>query len=56
MVLLVGLGSDQVTKSSNKINKIESYHLDEHRAIVGQLLRNHLLSLNRNEASYVAIF
>jgi hypothetical protein len=55
MVPLVGLGSDQVTKSSNKINKIESYHLDEHRGIDGNLLRDCLLSLNRNEAYYIAI-
>jgi hypothetical protein len=31
MVPLVGLGSDQVSKSTNKANMIKSYHLDEHR-------------------------
>jgi superfamily II DNA helicase RecQ len=56
MVPLIGLGSDQVTKSSNEINNIESYHLDEHCGIDGHLLRDLLLSLNRNEASYVLIF
>jgi superfamily II DNA helicase RecQ len=37
MVPLVGLGSDQVSKSSNENNYIEAYHLDEHMGIDAQV-------------------
>ena len=38
MVPLVGLGSDQVNKSSNYENGIELFHLDEMCGIYGQVL------------------
>ncbi len=56
MVPLVGLGSDQVNKCSNDGNFIEGYHLDEHRGFDAQRLRARLLSLNKTEAEYTAIF
>ncbi len=56
MVSLIGLGSDQVSKSTNEANMIESYHLDEHGGIDGQVLRDGLLSLNRREADHVSIY
>jgi hypothetical protein len=53
MVPLVGLGNNQVSKSTNEANCIEAYHLDEHMVVNAQALRDHLLSLNRREAEYV---
>ncbi len=38
LVSLVRLGSDQAAKSSNKIYKIKSYHLDKHQGIGGNFL------------------
>jgi hypothetical protein len=55
MVHLVGLRSDQVNKSSNDDKLIEAYHLDKHRGINGKALRDHLLSLNKQEANHVSI-
>jgi superfamily II DNA helicase RecQ len=56
MVPLVGLGSDQVSKSRNEANYIEAYHLDKHMGVDAQVLRNRLLSLNPREAKFVSIF
>ncbi len=56
MVLLIGLGSDQVNKSSNNDNLIEAYHLYKHRSIDGKALRDCLLWLNKQEAYHVSIF
>jgi len=56
MVPLVGLGSDQVSKSTNEANFIEAYHLDEHMGTDAQVLKNRLLSLNTREAEFVSIF
>jgi hypothetical protein len=39
IVTLVGLGSNQVSKSTNKANFIETYHLDDHRGVNAQVLR-----------------
>ncbi len=55
-VLLIGLGSDQVSKSTNEANMIESYHLDKHRGIDSQVLRDCLLSLNWREADHILIY
>jgi superfamily II DNA helicase RecQ len=56
MIPLVGLGSDQVKKSSNASNLIEAYHLDEMRGVHGDLLCCRLRSLNQVEADNVSIF
>jgi superfamily II DNA helicase RecQ len=56
VVPLVGLGSDEVNKSSNDDNLIETDHLDKHRGIDGKVLRDCLLSLNEQEANHVSIF
>ncbi len=56
MVPLVGLGSNQVSKSTNEANCIKAYHLDKHRGVDAQVLRDRLLSLNWREAEFVSIF
>jgi hypothetical protein len=40
LVPLVGLGSDQVSKSSNDASYIEVYHIDEHRGPDATLLKS----------------
>ena len=42
LVPLIGLGSDQVSKAENEENRIEAYHIDEHRYDDLTLLRNRL--------------
>jgi superfamily II DNA helicase RecQ len=56
MVPLVGLGSNQVSKSMNEANCIKAYHLDKHRGVDAQVLRDCLLSLNQREVEFVSIF
>jgi superfamily II DNA helicase RecQ len=56
MVPLVGLGSDQVSKSTKESNFIEAYHLDEHMGTDAQVLTKRLLALNEREAKCVSIF
>ncbi len=56
MVPLVGLGSDQVNKSSNPENLIESYHLDKICGIYGRVLQNRLDSIHCVEANSITIF
>jgi superfamily II DNA helicase RecQ len=56
MVPLVGLGSDQVSKSFNEDHFVESYHLDEMRGPCGRALRQRLESLHSAEAECVSIF
>ncbi len=56
MVPLVGLGSDQVSKSLNEDHFVESYHLDEMRGPCGRALQQRLESLHNAEADCVSIF
>lgn len=56
IVLLVGLGSDQVSKSTNEPNFIKAYHLDEHTGIDAQVLKDRLLSIHLQEVETVSIF
>jgi hypothetical protein len=56
MILLVGLGSNQVLKSHNNDNYIESYHLDEHRGLDGRVLRDRLLLITDEEGTHESIF
>jgi superfamily II DNA helicase RecQ len=57
MVPLVGLGSDQVSKSTKESNFIEAYHLDEqHMGTDAQVLSKRLLALNEREAKCVSNF
>ncbi len=53
MAPLVGLESNQVSKSMNKASCIEAYHLDKHRGVDTQVLRDCLLSLNWRETEFV---
>jgi hypothetical protein len=45
LVPLIGLGSDQVTKSINLSHRVESYHVDENKEASFTLLRKRLLSI-----------
>jgi hypothetical protein len=56
LVPLVGLGSDQVSKSTNVGSLIEAYHVDEHRGPDATLLKKRLLSITDVEAEHVSIF
>ncbi len=56
MVLLVGLGSDQVNNSRNSKNWIEAYYLNKNRGRDGDTLRSRLRSLHPCEAECVSIF
>ncbi len=52
---LVGLDSNQVSKSHNEDNYVESYHFDEHRGLDGHVLRDRLLSITDEEGTHVLI-
>ncbi len=56
LVPLVGLGSDQVSKSTNDGSFIEAYHIDEHRGPDATLIKKRLLSITAAEAKHVSIF
>ena len=45
MVPLLGLGSDQVKKSTQLEKGIKAYHVDEHRGKDGRVLRSWLLNM-----------
>ena len=56
LVPLVGLGSDQVSKSTNDASFIEAYHVNEHRGPDATLIKKRLLSITTAEAKHVSIF
>jgi superfamily II DNA helicase RecQ len=56
LVSLVGLGSDQVSKSTHDGSFIEAYHVNEHRGPDATLLKKRLLSITAMEAKHVSIF
>jgi hypothetical protein len=56
LVPLIGLGSNQVTKSCNAANYIKAYHVDEHRGKDADKLHYRLDSMTNQEADYVTIF
>ena len=56
LVPLVGLGSNQVSKSTNDSSFIEAYHVNEHRGPDATLLKKSLLSITDAEANNVSIF
>ncbi len=56
LVPLVGLGSDQVSKSTHDGSFIEAYHVDEHRGPDATLIKKRLLSITAAEAKHVLIF
>ncbi len=56
LVPLVGLGSDQVSKSANDASFIEAYHVDEHRGLDATLMNKRLLSITAAKAEHVSIF
>ena len=53
MVLLVGLDSDQVPKSTNEANFIEAHHLNKHMGTDAPMLSKRLLALNKQEGKSV---
>jgi hypothetical protein len=55
MVPLIGLGSDQVSKSNSPGHRIESYHLDEHKFEDLKKLRQRLIGMSPNEVENTTI-
>jgi len=55
LVPLLGLGSDQVTKSHGVGGNIESYHVDEHQGEDAALLHKRLSSYDKKESEHVSI-
>jgi len=56
LVPLIGLGSDQVTKSCNAANYVDAYHVDEHRGKDAAKLRHCQDIMTEREADFVTIF
>jgi superfamily II DNA helicase RecQ len=56
LVPLVGLGSNQVSKSCNAANYVKAYHINEHHRKDAKKLRYHLDAMTAREADYVTIF
>ena len=56
LVPLIGLGSDQVTKSRNPNHYVEAYHLDEQSSESSRELSKRLNSLHQTEANNCTIF
>jgi superfamily II DNA helicase RecQ len=56
LVPLVGLGSNQVSKSCNAANYVEAYHVAKHRGKDAEKLRYCLDAMTVREADYVTIF
>jgi hypothetical protein len=56
LVPLVGLGSNQVSKSCNAAHYVKAYHVDEHCGKDGKKLRYCLDAMTAREAEYVTIF
>ncbi len=56
LVPLVGLGSNQVSKSCNAANYVQAYYVDKHRGKDGEKLRYRLDAMTAREAGYVTIF
>jgi len=55
LVPLIGLGSDQVTKSRNANHYVEAYHLDEQNTESSRELSKRLNSLHQSEANHCTI-
>ncbi len=56
LVPLVGLGSNQVTKSCNAANYFTGHHVDKHRVKEAKKLHYCLDTMTKQEADYVTIF
>jgi superfamily II DNA helicase RecQ len=56
LVPLVGLGSNQVSKSCNAANYVKAYHVNEHHRKDAEKLRYRLDAMTVREADYVTIF
>jgi len=54
LVPLIGLGSDQVEKSTVVEHNVEAYHADEHKGRDGDALRQRLRAMTEGEAEHVA--
>ena len=55
LVPLIGLGSDQVKRSTVVKHNIEPYHVNEHKNADARLLTTWLKQMTKDEAKYVTI-